>query len=68
MIYVRSKPDRLVYDAARGGKKIPSDKFVPVKLNPHVARAIEVWEDLEVQPDPVVVPIAAATPMIDEKN
>ena len=48
-IRVRALPDRVVYDAPRGGKRIPSDKFVSVQGSNYIRRLIEHWGDVELE-------------------
>ena len=40
-ISVRALPGRVVYDAPRGGKRIPSDKFVKVQDSYFLRRLID---------------------------
>ena len=48
MIYVRSLKDRVAYEEL-GGRLIPTDRFTPVRLTPHIARLLDVHGDIELQ-------------------
>lgn len=48
-ISVRALPGRVVYDAPRGGKRIPSDKYVKVQDSHYIRRLADVWGDIELE-------------------
>lgn len=58
LLSVRALPDRVAYDAPRGGKKIPSDQYVPVPDNAYIRRLINHWGDIEVEGADSVEPTA----------
>ena len=45
-ISVKTAEGRVAYDAPRGGKKIPSDKFMQVRETPYIRRLIDHHGDL----------------------
>ena len=74
-VKVKTAEGRIAYDAPRGGKKIPNDKFVQVRETTYIRRLIDFHGDLieeggksakkkaaEHKPDaPVAKPITPAT-------
>lgn len=59
MISVRALPDRVVYDAPRGGKKVAPDAFVMVPDTPYIRRLINHWGDLELEAKKPATPVGA---------
>lgn len=58
LLKVRALPGRVAFDAPRGGKRIPSDAFVPVKDTPHIRRLVNHWGDIEIEGEAAVEPTA----------
>lgn len=48
-VNVKAKAGRVAYSAPRGGKVIPTDKFITVMDTPYIRRLAEVHEDIEIQ-------------------
>lgn len=56
LISVKTKPDRIAYDAPKGGQRIPNDKFVEVQHTHWIERLIHHHGDLEVEKAPAAKP------------
>ena len=59
IIQVKAAQGRVAYDAPRGGKIIPQDKFVPVVDSPWIRRLANVHKDVIIEGGDVA---PAATP------
>jgi hypothetical protein len=50
MIRVKTVPGRLAYTAPRGGKVIPTDRYVEVEHTAYVDRLLNFHQDIEQEP------------------
>ena len=62
LISVKTKKGRIAYTAARGGTRIPDDKFVEVEHTNYIKRLIDYHGDLEVEKAPAAKADAKPAP------
>jgi hypothetical protein len=59
-ISVKTVEGRIAYTAARGGERIPNDRYVVVEKTPWISRLLSVHKDIEIEPAPVAAKEKAA--------
>lgn len=50
LIRVKTVPGRLAYTAPRGGKPIPTDRYVDVEHTAYIERLLNFHQDIEQEP------------------
>lgn len=69
---VKAKEGRVAYTAARGGERIPTDRYITVEATHWVQRLLNVHRDIVLEPVAApkteVAPEAAKTKVHDTKS